>query len=477
MTHPPAPAGAVSAVVLAAGAGSRFGGGKLRAPLGGVPVLQHVLDAIAAAGIDDVVVVLGADAEAIERAIAWRSERRVLNPDPALGLSSSVRVGLEAAGTDVDAVLLVLGDQPALREDVIRALLAADTRRPVVVPRFADDGARNPVLLRRPAFALAGEAAGDRGLGPLLDAHPDLVTEIGVAGSNPDVDRREDLAAAAAASWAARVRADRDQVDRIREVPDGHDFYAPVRSVFRADPDRTDEPVLDALQELAVPGETWLDIGAGAGRYALPLARIAGEVIALDPSESMLAALDEDARTHRIGNVRTVHGRWPPDPAAGDETAELLPLPCADVALIAHVGYDVEEILPFVEAMEAAARRLCVALLMEVQPSLLSAPLWPAVHGEERVRLPGVNDLIELLRLRGRDPIVRRLPREPRSFADRDGLLGLVRRQLWVAEGSPKDALLLAAVEPLIVEEEHGVRLGIERIGDVGLVTWRPAAG
>jgi CTP:molybdopterin cytidylyltransferase MocA/SAM-dependent methyltransferase len=477
MTQPRAPAAGVRAVVLAAGAGSRFGGGKLLAPLGGVPILQHVLDAIAAAGMDDVVVVLGADADTIERAIAWRSERRVRNPDPARGLSSSVQVGLEAAGSDAEAVLLVLGDQPALREDVIRALLSADGQPPVVVPRFADDRARNPVLLRRSAFGLVREATGDRGLGPVLDTHPELVTEIDVAGSNPDVDRREDLAAAAAASWAARVRADREQVDRIREVQDGQDFYAPVRSVFRADPGRTDEPVLDALRELVVPGETWLDIGAGAGRYALPLARIAAEVIALDPSESMLAALDEDARAHEIGNVRTIHGRWPPDPAAGDASAGLLPFPCADVAFIAHVGYDVEHILPFVEAMEAAARRLCVALLMEVQPSLLSAPLWPAVHGEERVRLPGVNDLIELLRLRGADPVVRRLPREPRSFADRDALLGLVRRQLWVAPGSPKDALLLAAVEPLIVEEQGGVRLGVERIGDVGLVTWRAAGG
>ncbi|HEY7940414.1 MAG TPA: NTP transferase domain-containing protein, partial [Candidatus Limnocylindrales bacterium] len=88
----------VTSVVLAAGAGSRFGGGKLLAPLEGRPVLQHVLDTLAAAGLTNVVVVLGEDAEAVETALRWRTERRVRNPDPARGLASSLQVGLAAAG-------------------------------------------------------------------------------------------------------------------------------------------------------------------------------------------------------------------------------------------------------------------------------------------------------------------------------------------------------------------------------------------
>ena len=86
----------VVAVVLAAGAGSRFGGGKLLARLDGRPVLQHVLDRVADAGLTDVVVVLGDDTAAVEAAIDWRSERRVRNPAPEQGLSSSVRVGMAA---------------------------------------------------------------------------------------------------------------------------------------------------------------------------------------------------------------------------------------------------------------------------------------------------------------------------------------------------------------------------------------------
>src|SRR3990170_4029166 len=96
------------------------------------------------------------------------------------------------------------------------------------------------------------------------------------------------------AAWRARVVADKAQVDRAREVEDPADFYAPVTSRFRMDPRRTDDPTLDALLSLARPDDVWLDIGAGGGRYALPLALRVREVVAIDPSPSLLAALSAD---------------------------------------------------------------------------------------------------------------------------------------------------------------------------------------
>lgn len=188
----------VVAVVLAAGASRRFGSPKLLAALDGRPLLQHTLDAVAAAGLDDVVVVLGEAARDVERALHWRAERRVGNPRPQDGLSSSLRIGLDAAAEDpsAQAVLVVLGDQPSLRPDVVAAVLAAaeTTDRPLVRVRYADDDAPNPVLVRRAAWALAAGLDGDRGLGPLLERHPDLVAEVPVAGRNPDVDTPADLA-------------------------------------------------------------------------------------------------------------------------------------------------------------------------------------------------------------------------------------------------------------------------------------------
>jgi CTP:molybdopterin cytidylyltransferase MocA len=464
----------VVAIVLAAGAASRFGGHKMLATIEGRPILQHVLDRIAGAGPDETIVVLGDDAEAVEAAIAWRSERRVRNPDPSRGLSSSLQLGIGALGDDVDAALVVLGDQPRLSSHVVAALLSAPRTddRPIAAPAYAEDGGRNPVLLGRAAFGLVASATGDHGLGPVLAAHPELVRQVTVEGDNPDVDTRADLVAMLETAWAARVRANREQVDRVREVPDGSDFYAPVTGLFRADPTRTDEPALDALRGLVRPGETWLDIGAGAGRYALPiaadLAPTGGRVIALDPSRGMLGALTELATEHGIANVRVVETRWPPDDIGSFRS---------DVSLLAHVGYDIEAIGPFLAAMEAATSRLCVAVLMERQPSSVADVCWPPVHGEARVALPALPEFVELLGTLGREPAVERLDREPRRFDDRAQLEGFLRRQLWVEPGGQKDVLFRAALdEEIEIDADGKVGLRDQPPLPIGIVTWAPGS-
>lgn len=468
---------AATAIVLAAGGGSRFGGRKLLASLDGRPVLQHVLDALAGAGIDDPVVVLGDDAAELGAAIEWRRAERVTNPDPSRGLSSSLLIGWAAARARDPArpVLVVLGDQPLLRSEVVERLLAepADPTRPIVVARHAD-GSPNPVRLEPEAADLVAAASGDRGLGPLIDAADERVRSIPVEGDNPDIDLPGDLADLATRRWADRVRANAAQVDRFREVPDGQDFYGPVSRTFVADPGRDGDAVLDGLLELADRDDVWLDVGSGAGRYALPLARRVRSVIAVDPSPSMLDALREGMAEHGIGNVRTFEGRWPPDPALRRRLGRD---PVADVALIAHVGYDVEAIGPFLDAFERAARRLCVAILMEGSPAAVAAPFWPIVHGEERVPLPALGSLLELLHARGASPTTKLVPGERRRWAGRDELLVLLRRQLWTAPGTAADARLLAAVDRLAAADDDG-SIWIPAAGplDIGIVSWAPGA-
>jgi molybdenum cofactor cytidylyltransferase len=197
----------VAAVVLAAGAASRFGSPKALARLEGRPILEHVLDAVREAGIGEVIVVLGTNADEIEERIDWLDEQLVRNPDPR-HLSSSLQVGIDAVAAidpPVHAAVIVLGDQPRTRPEVIRALLAAARSgdRPVVVPRYADGGGANPVVLMADAFELVDDATGDRGLGPVLASDPDLVIEVPVAGSNPDIDTPDDLARLEDATQAA----------------------------------------------------------------------------------------------------------------------------------------------------------------------------------------------------------------------------------------------------------------------------------
>ena len=270
-------------------------------------------------------------------------------------------------------------------------------------------------------------------------------------------------------AWAERVRANREQVDLIREVPD-RDFYAPVSSLFVADPHRAGEAALDALVALAQPADRWLDIGAGAGRYALPLANRVAEVIAVEPSASMRNALRTGAAEHGIANLRLVGAAWP------EALAELGELPVADVALIAHVGYDIEAIGPFIEAMERSADRLCVAVLTDRSPASVADPFWPIVHGIDRVPLPALPDLAELLRARGRETEILRVERAPRTFDSFDGLATFLRRQLWIAEDGEKEQRFRSALAGMARErDDDGWTLASPPVGSIGILTWRPS--
>jgi len=197
-----------AAVILAAGVGSRFGGGKVRAPLEGRPLLAHVLAAVREAGIGRVVVVLGRDAGAALDAVRDVDPgvlERVLvtvNPTPERGLATSLRLGFGAATAVAPpaGVLVLLGDQPRVRADVLRVLCGAvaSAHAIAVVPRYAGDAAPNPVLLLPAGWPLVEGLTGDRGLGPLLAADPARVVWVAVPGANPDVDTPADLAALAA---------------------------------------------------------------------------------------------------------------------------------------------------------------------------------------------------------------------------------------------------------------------------------------
>jgi len=457
-------------VVLAAGAGSRFGGRKLEARIDGKPVLQHVLDALLEVGLVDPIIVVAPDAD------KWRGADLLTNPAPERGLASSLKLGWAraiAAEQPPDAVLFVLGDQPLVQPEAVRALVAAplDEARPIVALRYPGTDAHNPVRVEVSAGRLIDEASGDRGLGPILERNPELVRWLDVAGDNPDVDTAADLAYVAELAWADRVRRNREQVERFREAPDGTDFYASVSAIFRDDPDRRGDPVLDALRRHARPDDTWLDIGAGAGRYALPLARSVRRVIALDPSTSMLGALRESMAELAIDNVDVVEARWP---AGADSPALKAALP-VDVSLIAHVAYDVEAIGPFLDAMEAASRRECLAVLMERSPASLAEAFWPPLHGEARIALPALPAFVDLLTARGQAPSVDMVETSRRRWASRDELVPYVRRQTWVAPGSSKDQRMLELLDEWLVTDADGaVELSVSEPLRVGLVAWRP---
>jgi len=186
----------ISGVVLAAGMATRFGSTKQLVHLRGKPLVQHVIDAADAAGLDEIVVVLGHDANRVADALRLPpSARTVKNPRFAEGQSTSLRIGLEAVGPGSEALVILLGDEPGTDVRDIRAVVEAyrRTRAPVVRVRYRDDPG-HPVLIAREAWPAASEVTGDRGARDLIRDHPDWVVEVDIDRPPPaDVDTGRDL--------------------------------------------------------------------------------------------------------------------------------------------------------------------------------------------------------------------------------------------------------------------------------------------
>ncbi|MFZ0268221.1 nucleotidyltransferase family protein [Caulobacter sp.] len=191
------------AVILAAGAGRRFGGRKLLAPFEGRPLLAGALDAAFAAPARRVLLVTDGDLDLakIARDHAGSLGRGddldiVVAIDAAEGMGSSLRTAVDALPPDSDGVFVFLGDmprlQPALAQDLVRSL-TPDVD--AVAPRFA--GRRgHPVLFGRACFPALRTLGGDVGAREILAAMGDRLALIdnSDAGVLFDVDRPEDLA-------------------------------------------------------------------------------------------------------------------------------------------------------------------------------------------------------------------------------------------------------------------------------------------
>lgn len=191
------------AVILAAGAGRRFGGRKLLAPFEGRPLLAGALDAAFAAPARRVLLVTDGDLDLAEiardRAAALgRGDDLdiVVAIDAAEGMGSSLRTAVGALPPDSDGIFVFLGDMPRVQPVVARELVRSLTPGvDAVAPRFA--GRRgHPVLFARACFPALRTLSGDVGAREVLAAMGDRLVLIDSpdAGVLFDVDRPEDLA-------------------------------------------------------------------------------------------------------------------------------------------------------------------------------------------------------------------------------------------------------------------------------------------
>jgi molybdenum cofactor cytidylyltransferase len=185
----------IAGLLLAAGRSKRFGADKLTAKLHGKAVVR--LSVRALLPLDAVYVVVPPGADAITQALSRLDVRFVVNLARDEGMASSIRAGIAALGTDVDAVVIALADQPLASPEVAEVLRERWARGDVsaVVPMYAD-GQGHPVLFDRTCFAALGALRGDHGARGVLRDLGDRCATVTIDGAAPtDVDTVEALAA------------------------------------------------------------------------------------------------------------------------------------------------------------------------------------------------------------------------------------------------------------------------------------------
>ena len=187
-----------AAIILAAGSSTRMGAAKQLLRLDGRPLLQHVLDNVRASDVGEIILVLGASAEAIRGEIDARHERVVLNENYQEGMGTSLKAGLSSVNSKTEAALIILADQPFVRPETLNQLISQHVRSKaqIVIPLYR--GFRgNPVLLDRAVFPEVMALGGDTGCRAIFGDHLEGIVKVPVddVGILLDIDRKSDFEA------------------------------------------------------------------------------------------------------------------------------------------------------------------------------------------------------------------------------------------------------------------------------------------
>ncbi len=264
--------------------------------------------------------------------------------------------------------------------------------------------------------------------------------------------------------WQALIDAEHTQSDHMRGSPPPADYWPAHARAFRADPRRSDDPLVNRLLQDVAPHHTLIDVGAGGGRLALPLALRCREVVAIEPSPSMASVLRQQMSESGISNVSLVASRW--------EEAEIDP---ADVVLCAHMLYTIRDIAPFIRKLETHARERVLVVLFQEPPQARLHPLWEEIHGKPRRPLPSLPEFQAVLGELGIEAQTEALsPQPPRGFDSVQSALEQLSRRLYLKPDGAKTSRLKDML-PDVLEEVDGV-FQIRGAGLVhtALVWWHP---
>lgn len=270
--------------------------------------------------------------------------------------------------------------------------------------------------------------------------------------------------ASAIEAWRARVERHHAQSEGVMEasLKEG-DFWRNLAPMFRADPHREDDEALNALLELTPKGGRVLDVGGGAGRFAIALAaRRGAAVTVVDPSPSMLEQMEASAAEVEGANVTGVNAEW--------ESARV---ESADVVLCSHVVYGVADIRPFLQKLHDHARERVIMVSFVDSPQSGVAPLWEPVYGEERINLPALPELMNMLWEMGIYPSVRMLsPTGPHVFESVEAAVEEVRGRLFIGSDSGRLRRLSESIGGYLEAVDIGYRIRGARAVRQGVIWW-----
>lgn len=267
----------------------------------------------------------------------------------------------------------------------------------------------------------------------------------------------------AAREWTAMVEAEHAQTDRLREAMPQRDHWRGRAKEFRVHRRRREkDPAIDAALEYIRPDDVVIDVGAGGGRMAIPLAQACRELIAVEPSEAMREQMATQMKEAGVSNITVVPSTW--------QEAAVEP---ADVVFCSHVMYAVHDPEPFVFKMiEKAKRRVLVVLFHRPVPPNMH-PLWEPVHGEKRLQLPAMTQFERMVNELGIEYDKKMLPeRDDRTYENLDAAIERAMRHLYVVPGTEKYDRLVRALEEGLVETPNGLQLRWAAPMTPGVITW-----
>ncbi len=267
--------------------------------------------------------------------------------------------------------------------------------------------------------------------------------------------------------WRTQVKAHHSQsiAAQIDFDPE-QDFWQDLAHKFRDDPYRLNDPLLVRLEEEFTGCDSLLDVGGGAGRLALPLALHREKVTVVDSSESMLNQLKEASVESGINNVEAIRSLW-----------ERLSFNVSihSGSLCSHVVYGIEDIETFVRNINRFTADRVIVLAFMRSPQAHLEVLWELIHGEKRINLPGVPELMGVLWEMGMIPELSILETlGPHIYESEIEAINDLRKRIYVNEGTDKDKNLISLLEVNLSPVEGGLEL----VGSAGrtmcLVRWKP---